>query len=59
MNKMLSINQIAEMFSVSKATIYRLVETRKITFYKISGVLRFTEDDIMKYLEQNKVEIIK
>lgn len=59
MNKMLSGNQVAEMFNVSKATIYRLVETRKIPFYKIGGVLRFGEDDITKYLEQSRINTIK
>ena len=59
MNKMLSGNQVAEMFNVSKATIYRLVETRKIPFYKIGGALRFAEEDITKYLEEVRVNTIK
>lgn len=59
MNKMLSINEIAQMFSVSKATMYRIVDSRKITFYKIGGTIRFTEEDITKYLEANRINPIK
>ncbi|NCN25460.1 hypothetical protein COT94_02120 [Candidatus Falkowbacteria bacterium CG10_big_fil_rev_8_21_14_0_10_37_14] len=51
-----SIDQVASLYGVSKITIYRLVETRKITFYKIKGCIRFSEQDIALYLKQNRVD---
>lgn len=51
--RLYSINEIAELLGVSKTTIYRLVETRKITFYKIKGCVRFSEHDVYKYLNEN------
>jgi len=57
--KLLSIKDLAKFFNISKATAYRIVEGRKIPFYKIGGVLRFAEKDILKYLEDNRVEPIK
>jgi excisionase family DNA binding protein len=59
MKKMLSTAEVAEMFNVSKATMYRLIEGRKITFYKIGGALRFTEDDVNRFLEESRVNPIK
>jgi len=44
------------MLAVSKITVYRLVETRKIPFYKIKGCIRFAEKDIFGYLDQRRIE---
>lgn len=56
--KLLSINDLAKFFNISKSTAYRIVESRKMPFYKISGALRFAEKDILKYLEDHKIEPI-
>jgi excisionase family DNA binding protein len=57
--KLLSIKDLAKFFNISKVTAYRIVEGRKIPFYKINGCIRFMEKDILKYLEENRVEPIK
>ncbi|MDD2424324.1 MAG: helix-turn-helix domain-containing protein [Candidatus Cloacimonetes bacterium] len=57
--KLLSINDLKEIFNISKTTVYRIVESRKIPFYKISGVIRFSEEDIINYLNENKIDKIK
>ena len=57
--RLLSINDLVKFFNISKPTAYRIVEGRKIPFYKINGCLRFSEKDILKYLEDNRVESIK
>lgn len=57
--KLYTINQVAEILAVSKITIYRLVETRKIPFYKIKGCIRFAEKDIFSYLDQSRIESVE
>jgi len=59
MNKLLSVDQVAEYFNISRASVYRIIERRKITFYKTGGSLRFRPEDVEKYLEENKINIIK
>lgn len=57
--KLLSIKDLARVFNISSATAYRIVDSRKIPFYKISGVLRFSERDIIDYLKENRINTIK
>ena len=45
--KLLSIKDLGRIFNISQTTAYRIVEGRKIPFYKINGVLRFSEKDIL------------
>jgi len=54
--KLGTIDELSKILSVSKITIYRLVETRKIPFYKIKGCIRFAETDILKFLEQSRID---
>lgn len=54
--KLLTIDEVAEMFRVSKPTVYRMVESRLIPFYKISRAIRFSEDDVIAYLESQRVK---
>jgi excisionase family DNA binding protein len=54
--KLYNIDQISKLLGVSKITIYRLVESRKIPFYKIKGCIRFSETDIKSYLNSIRVE---
>lgn len=57
--KLLSIKDLGRIFNISQATAYRIVESRKIPFYKIGGVLRFSEKDIIGYLEENRIDQIQ
>jgi excisionase family DNA binding protein len=54
--EMLSTDDLAKIFRISKVSTYRLVEQRRIPFYKIGGSLRFAKDDVMKFLNDNKFE---
>ncbi len=56
--KLLSPDDLAKIFNMSKSSVYRIMDTRKITFYKVGGSIRFKTEDVEKYLEDNKVEII-
>jgi len=57
--KLLSIKDLGKIFNISQSTVYRIVEGRKIPFYKINGVLRFSEKDILSYLEENRISQIQ
>jgi len=56
--RLLSIKDLGKIFNISQATAYRIVDGRKIPFYKIGGVIRFSEQDIIKYLGDCRVEPI-
>ncbi|MBU0732127.1 helix-turn-helix domain-containing protein [Patescibacteria group bacterium] len=49
---LLTVSQVAKLLNLSKTTIYRLVETRQIPHYRISGSLRFSRKEIEEYLRQ-------
>jgi len=55
---LLSTEDLAKILKMSKTAVYRLISERKIPFYKIGHNIRFDEKDILKYLEDNRVEPI-
>ena len=50
--------KLAEFLGISKSSVYLLVETRKLPFYKVGGSLRFKIADIEEYLKTVRVEPI-
>jgi excisionase family DNA binding protein len=56
--KLLTPNEVAGLLRISKTGLYRLVEGRKIRFYRVSGVLRFDARDVENFLRQGCVEPI-
>ncbi len=58
LNKLISTEDLTGILNISKSSVYRLVDSRKIPFYKIGGSLRFKEDDILVYLESSKFDPI-
>ena len=54
--KLMTIDEVAELFRVSKVTIYRMVESRIIPFYRLGGRLRFNEEEMLSYLESQRVK---
>jgi len=53
--KLYTVEEIAVVLGMSKITVYRLIETRKISFYKIKGCIRFAETDVLRFLDSNRV----
>ena len=51
--------ELASMLGLSIASIYRLIESRKILFYKIGWSIRFNLDDVDDYLNSARVNTIK
>ena len=56
--QMLTPDELADFLKVSKAGVYRLIKKRKITFHKVGRSLRFDRNDVMSYLQKNRVESI-
>lgn len=48
-------DDLATFLNVSRPTVYRLIERRLFPFYKIGGSLRFKLQDIMDYVENNRI----
>jgi excisionase family DNA binding protein len=54
--KLMTPDQVADILSVAKITVYRIMAKRKIRFSKIGGRVRFRREDIERYIEENSVE---
>ena len=47
---LLSVQQVAETLSVSRLTIYRLIERRLLPAFRVARRLRFSRGDVTRYL---------
>jgi len=56
--ELLTPDELARMLKISKPGVYRLIAKRKIRFYKVMGSLRFNKNDILSYLDQNRVDLV-
>jgi len=52
----LTPQEMSGYLNVSLKTIYRMVESRSITFYKVGRSLRFKKADVEKYLDKTLVK---
>lgn len=50
----LSTQEVADMLSVSKSTIYDLIKKGEIQSYKVGRKVRFTEKDVKEYISRSK-----
>lgn len=57
-NNLITPGELASILKMSKSSVYRLIENRRIPFYKISGSLRFKESDIEEYINSSRIEPI-
>ena len=55
---MLTRDELARYFRISKTGVYRLVEKRQIPFYRVGGSLRFAKNDVMAYLNGKRIESV-
>lgn len=56
MEKLLTIDELAEVLSAKKSTIYQWVHQGLIPYIKVGRLLRFREEDIQKWLISREVE---
>jgi len=55
---LLTPHEAAALLRISRTSLYRLVEARRLPFYRVGGVLRFSREDIARYLMGRRVEPI-
>jgi excisionase family DNA binding protein len=54
----LTPDDLVNMFSIAKSTVYKLIAKRVLPFYKIGGSIRFFKTDIEEYLNTIRVDPI-
>jgi excisionase family DNA binding protein len=55
----ISPHELKKILNVSLPTIYRLVYSRKMPAFKIRNSLRFMREDVIAFLESNRIDQIK
>ena len=58
-NQVLTIKQVAEYLQVTEKTIYTLVQEGDLPAFKVRGQWRFKEEDLEKWIEENKKNLKK
>ncbi|MGE5398156.1 MAG: substrate-binding domain-containing protein [Chitinophagales bacterium] len=53
-NKALSTQQVADILHVSKSTVYNLIHEGEINFYKVGRKVRFTQEDVDRYIDKSR-----
>ncbi|QDV19487.1 Helix-turn-helix domain protein [Gimesia panareensis] len=54
---MLSIKQVSEMLNVTAQTVRNLANGEVIPAYRIGGQIRFREQDVLAYLDRQKIKV--
>lgn len=52
---LMTTKEVAEFLQISPSTMYRLIDTRKIAFYKVAGLIRISRRDVDTYLATHKI----
>jgi excisionase family DNA binding protein len=55
---LLTISEVAELLKISIPGARRLQQKRRIPFIKVGGSIRFATNDVLSYLEKQRVESI-
>lgn len=56
--ELLTIDEVAKLFKISVSGVRRLQQGRRIPFIKIGGSVRFAKNDLVLYVEQERVESV-
>ncbi len=56
MDKLLSVNQLADILGLKKITIYEWVRGKKIPFIKLGKRVLFQPSDVEGFIKTNRVE---
>ncbi len=54
MKPALTVKQVADLLAVNERTVYRMAQAGKIPAFKVSGTWRFMEEDIRRWIEEQK-----
>lgn len=55
---LLTVADLASILGISRPTIYRLVEDRKIPFLKLGSLIRFTKANVEQFLNERQINPI-
>jgi excisionase family DNA binding protein len=56
---LLTLSEVAKLFKISVSGVRRLQQQRRIPFIKIGGSVRFAKNDLMSYVDRERVESIR
>jgi excisionase family DNA binding protein len=56
MEKLLNVNQLADILGLKKITIYEWVRSNKIPFVKLGKRVLFQPSDVEEFIKKNRVE---
>ncbi len=59
MEELLTLEELAKYLKISKHTLYKMLEKRKIPAFKVANQWRFKKSDIDKWLEKQRNFIFK
>lgn len=49
-----SVKELAELFGVAEMTIYRLIQAKKLPFYRIGRMKRIKKSDLETFINKSK-----
>lgn len=56
--ELLTISDVASVLNISESGVRRLVDMRLLPFFKVMRSVRFSREDVMHYLNENRIEPI-
>jgi putative molybdopterin biosynthesis protein len=59
MKEFMTPQEVAEMLSISRGTVYRLIERRELPIYHIARTIRIKESDVELYLSKVRLDALK
>ncbi len=57
MEELLTVNEVAAVLRMTPKGIYSLVSNKKIPYFKVSNRVRFKRDEIMTWLDSQRVPV--
>ena len=55
---MLRVSQVAKRLNCSVATVYQLIETKRLSHYRCPGI-RVSEDQLTEYLDSGRIGVVQ
>ncbi len=53
--KLMTIKEVSELLKVKQSTLYSWVHYGTMPYYKLNGLLRFEENEILEWVKNSKV----
>jgi excisionase family DNA binding protein len=57
MNNLYTAEEAGKRLRISESTVYRFFRARKLKGVKVDGALRFTEDQLMDFIERHREQV--